>query len=561
MQARNILTAIAICLSAGFASAQYNTLYIPDTLSGTNFDLTAKDTFKQMITGNQTVTAGINGNWWGPTLIFKKGDVVHMTVHNQLQDTTTIHWHGMHLPAIMDGGPHQTIPPFTTWSPYWQVTNNAGLYWYHPHLDMQALHQITSGLGGLIIVRDSIEGSLQLPRTYSVDDIPLVLTDRRFDGSNQLVDAPYGDSMMVNGTLRAQYNIPAQVVRLRILNAATERSYNIGFSDNRTFYIITTDGGLVNTPVPVTRLLLSVGERIEILVNCSGQLGTSFDLRAYNANMPNGTPGDEPINFAAPFGNALGAIDFNILHFNVTAQTSSPITAIPTALNTNSFYSASSSQLTRTVTISDSLITPPAPTFMINRRFFNMNYIDYTVPLDHTEIWQIVSTSTFSHPFHIHDVQFYILTRNGVAPPASQQGWKDVTLIRGGETVTFIAKFSDFSDSLHPYMFHCHIAGHEDLGMMGQFVVGNSPAGIKNVANNKMKIFPNPGTGKLYFEMADNISIAEALVINTSGQTVLFSNPNSGKGIIDVSSLSNGIYFVKLFDTDGQSYIKTYLKE
>ncbi len=546
---------------AGKAEAQYNQLTIPDTISGTTFDLTARDTFKQMMSGNQTITAGINGNWWGPTLMWNKGDVVHITVHNQLQDTTTIHWHGMHLPAIMDGGPHQTIPPYTDWSPYWQISNNAGLYWYHPHLHEEALHQVTSGLGGLIIVRDSTESSLPLPRTYGVDDIPLVLTDRRFDGSNQLVDAPYGDSMLVNGTMRAQYNIPAQVVRMRILNAATERSYNIGFSDNRTFYIIATDGGLVDAPIAVTRLLLSVGERIEILVDCSGQQGTSFDMKSYNANLPQGTPGDEPVNFAAPFGNALGDIDFNMLHLNVTAATSNPITAIPTSLVSNSFYSASSAQLTRTVTISDSAIAPPGPTFMLNRRFFDLNYIDYTVPLDHTEIWDIVSTSTFSHPFHIHDVQFYILSRNGVPAPSYEQGWKDVTLIKGGEEVKFIAKFSDYSDSLHPYMFHCHIAAHEDLGMMGQFVVGSSPAGLRNVVNNKMKLYPNPGTGKLYFEMKDNISIAEAVIMNPNGQAVLMSNPNAGKGVLDVSSLSNGVYFIKLLDTEGQSYIKSYLKE
>lgn len=87
---------------------------------------------------------------------------------------------------------------------------------------------------------------------------------------------PYGDSMMVNGTLRPQYTIPAQVVRFRILNGAIERSYNLGFSDNRTFYVITSDGGLLSSPVALTRYLLHAGERIEILVNCSGQSGTNI---------------------------------------------------------------------------------------------------------------------------------------------------------------------------------------------------------------------------------------------------------------------------------------------
>ena len=232
--------------------AQYNTLWIPDTLSGKSFNLTIKDTFSQIVPGQQTITGGINGKFWGPTLFFNKGDTVRMNVKNALNDSTTLHWHGFHLPAVMDGGPHQIIPPGTTWQPFWKVTNNAATYWYHPHLHEMTMEQITKGIGGLIIVRDPIESALRLPRKYGVDDIPLVLTDRSFT-NNQFKVVPYGDSMMINGTLRPQTNVPAQVVRFRILDAAIERSFNIGFSDNRTFYVITSDGGLLNAPVPLTR--------------------------------------------------------------------------------------------------------------------------------------------------------------------------------------------------------------------------------------------------------------------------------------------------------------------
>ena len=105
--------------SIGAIQAQsYNNLWIPDTLSGTNFNLTIKDTFAQLTPGNQTITAGINGKFWGPTLFFNKGDTVHMNVLNKLNESTTLHWHGFHLPAVMDGGPHQLIPPGTIWKPY-----------------------------------------------------------------------------------------------------------------------------------------------------------------------------------------------------------------------------------------------------------------------------------------------------------------------------------------------------------------------------------------------------------------------------------------------------------
>ena len=154
MKAKNLYLAALLLLLCNATHAQYNQLWIPDTISGTTFNLNLRDTFVQYLPGDQTITSGINGAFWGPTLIFRKGDTVHMNVHNYLNDSTTIHWHGMHLPAVMDGGPHQVIPPGTVWQPYWLVSNNAATFWYHPHLHKETQAQITAGLGGFIIVRD-----------------------------------------------------------------------------------------------------------------------------------------------------------------------------------------------------------------------------------------------------------------------------------------------------------------------------------------------------------------------------------------------------------------------
>ncbi len=534
--------------------AQYNTLWIPDTLSGTNFNLTIKDTLKQMIPGQQTVTEAINGNWWGPTLIFNKGANIHMNVTNKLQDTTTIHWHGMHLPAIMDGGPHQKIPPSTTWMPYWQVSNNAGLYWYHPHLHMETEYQMNMGMGGLIIILDPTESALPLPRTYGIDDIPLALSDRRFNSLNQIQDVPYGDSMMVNGTLRPQTNVPAQVVRFRILDAGPERSYNIGFSDNRTFYVITSDGGLLDAPVAVTRYLLSTGERIEILANFTGQSGQNVTLKAYNSTLTQQMPGGDVFPVGTLFYNGLARIDFNILRLNITAQTSSPITTIPTALTTNNFISEGSSQLTRNLTISDTNIAGiPGVAFVINHRLFNYDYYNYSVLLSNTEIWRISSTSNFSHPFHIHDVEFNILTRNGVAPPSYEKGWKDVVLVKNGETVRFIAKFDDFSDSLHPFMYHCHIALHEDDGMMGQFIVKSPTVGISSLSQQlpEFSLYPNPASDKLnvsFPNSTESSNVYYIRIFDAAGRTIyMLPKPQIQNGL-DISGLAAGVYFLQLTD-------------
>ncbi|MBL0137049.1 MAG: multicopper oxidase domain-containing protein [Bacteroidetes bacterium] len=555
MKKINLFPIAAFLLTLSAQAQVYNDLRIPDTLSGTTFNLTVRDTFRQVVpAGNQTITGGINSDIWGPTLFFNKGDTVHMNVQNNLNDSTTIHWHGMHLPAVMDGGPHQVIPPGTLWQPYWKVTNNAGLFWFHPHLHMETMHQITQGIGGLIIVRDSVESALPLPRTYGIDDIPLVLTDRDINTSNQFVDVPYGDSMMVNGVLRPQFSVPAQVVRFRILNGAIERSYNLGFSDNRTFYVISTDGGLVDNPVPVTRFLISAGERVEILVDFSGQASSSFDLKAYNSTLSNFIPGGE--NFPnGPFANALGKIDFRVLHLNVGAPTSQPITAIPATLTTNTFYDESSANLTRVITLTDStgvpnILGPNA--FILNHHLFDLNTIDYTVPLNNTEIWQLTSNSIFAHPFHIHDVEFYILTRNGIAPPDHEKGWKDVVLVKGGETVRFIAKFDDYADLQHPFMFHCHIALHEDEGMMGQFVVGPSTTGLQDVTltNNNYSVHPNPAKDRLYIDLKDQTNpVYYATITNVNGKAlIMMPQPQIQQGL-EISRLRPGTYFLTITDT------------
>ena len=563
-----ILFLILVTGQVGF-SQSYNTMWIPDTLSGTNFNLTIKDTFAQIVnTGNQTITGGINGKFWGPTLFINKGDTVHMNVNNNLNDSTTIHWHGMHLPAVMDGGPHQIIPPGTTWQPYWEVKNQASTLWYHPHMHEMSQEQITKGIGGFIIVRDAAESALALPRKYGVDDIPIVITDRDINTQHQFSIVPYGDSIMANMTLRAQYSVPAQYVRLRLLNGAIETSYNLGFSDNRSFYVIGTDGGLLNSPVLINgatpRYLLSAGERVEIMVDFSGQSGNSVFLKAYNQSLGNFIPGGESFP-NGPFASFLGHTNYNIVKLNVTSATSNPITSVPATLVSNIYPLEQDAALTRTITLSDSSGVTSVPilgpnAFILGHQLFDFNTINHSIPLNQTEIWELKSTSIFAHPFHIHDVEFKILTINGATPPTYQQGWKDVVLVEGGKTVRFIAKFDDYADPTHPFMYHCHIALHEDEGMMGQFVVTDA-SGLDEIKPTEIDftIYPNPTNERIFFSFADETTDVYYLSIkNLSGKTVLMLPKPQLENGIDVSNLKKGVYFVEL--TDNKTKSKTIKK-
>lgn len=564
---------ITCMLSSGYAQ-NYNPLHIPDTLVGPTFELHMIDTFKQFFPGQQTITSGFNGDWWGPTLIMNKGENVQMYVHNHLNDSSTVHWHGMHLPAVMDGGPHQIIPPGTIWSPYWKVDNFAATYFYHPHLHEMTEKQLAAGLGGFLIIRDSAEAALKLPRTYGVDDIPLAITDRKFTSDNQIryKDAHYGDTVIVNGVMNATVTLPAQIVRLRLLDLAQERAYLLGFSDNRNFWVIAGDGGLLDTPVVMNRLLMGVAERYEILVDLNGMEGKELKLMAYNASLATDVNGSEPANTPVPFGNKLGRKNFMILHMKVDPKTANPITNIPKQLVKNTYFDAATAVKERKVVLGDE---PNSNIFAtrswLDGRFFVFDRIDHYVPLDNTEIWAIKDESLGSHAFHIHDIEFKILDINGAPPPAHEAGWKDVVYVRRNTTVRFITKFTDFADTIKPFMYHCHILFHEDEGMMGQFLV--VPPGFQippdsttsvlspiQKTNYAIEVFPNPASSVLYFKDPKDAGMYYADVFNQAGYNVLrVPGPDAQLGI-NISFLPQGTYFIRFTDQRKRTYVAQFVK-
>jgi len=566
---RFLLLIVIMLISIGTAKGQYNTLHIPDTISGTVFNLSMRDTFKQFLPGNQTITGGINGNFWGPTLILRQGDTVHMNVRSYLNDTTTLHWHGMHLPAVMDGGPHQVIPPGTIWQPYWLVKNKAATYWYHPHLHEHTEEQMVKGLGGFMIVRDAEEAALALPRTYGVDDIPLALTSRSFDGSNAFdyLNGPYGDYMVVNGTMNPQMGLPQQFVRLRILNAEMERGYDLGFSDNRTFYVIGNDGGLLNAPVAVTRVKLMVGERVELLVNLgSDAVGSSIDLKAYNAGQAFGFPGAEPGTTGA-FGSLLNNINFNILHINVTTATTGGITTLPSTLAANTYWTASDATVTRTLNVTDGLPGGPGgpgTPFRFDNTSFDLATINKTVKVNTIEKWTVTNNNVFGHSFHIHDVQFKIVSRSSGPVANYESGWKDSYFIRINETVSFVAKFEDYSDAIHPFMYHCHFGPHEDAGMMGQFVVSDASAIAETDAvKPDFTLYPNPANSRIYVSFKDPSMQAYYIrITNAVGRTIYMLPRPQLAGGIDISHFAPGSYFVQLTDEQTKTSVtRQFIKE
>lgn len=553
---------IAVLAGVSLISSAYKAqtlLPVPDTLVGPNFTLNMHKDSVQFFPGAISKTYAFNQyKYLGPTLIFNKGTNVNITVNNQVGDTTTVHWHGIHLPAKWDGGPHTPIMPAASWNPQFTVMDHAATYWYHPHMHMKTAEQAIKGAAGLIIVRDPLEAALNLPRKYGVDDIPLIVQCQQYDAQNQAMPEGMQDStILVNGA-RGTYgytvyaNLPAQVVRMRILNASGERTFNFGFTGNKQFKIIASDGGLLNAPVTVTRIRLAPGERAEILIDLSGLNSQTLHLKSYASELPIGIQGGPTMPMppnSPPMDSPLNGIDFNIMQINVVAQTANPVTSMPATLVNNVIFPQASATATRTIRFTaDSLMVMDGP-FYFNDSSFNMMRIDYQIPLNSVEVWKLVNETMVAHPFHIHDVQFFVIDRSGNPPAAEESGRKDVVLVPPGDSLMFITKFEDFVDTI-PYMYHCHILMHEDDGMMGQFVVTNSTTGIKQ--NSKIKgrvlVYPNPATDVLNI-VSKEMSIAGASlsIYNVLGEKVYFAEKiSSSSWEINTSQFNSGIYTLEL---------------
>lgn len=570
--------AIAILLPMAIATSfGQNQLYIPDTLNGTIFNLNVQSGTKQFFTGYNTPTYGYNGNFLGPTLLINSGDSITLNVTNNITQQTTVHWHGFHVAPENDGGPHQIIYPATTWSPSFKMRNEAATFWYHPHGEGKTEIQVSKGLAGLIIVRDSIEATYNLPRRYAVDDFPLIVQSKAFDVLYQIATATHEDSIsMVNGTIDPYLQVPQQVVRFRILNGSADRTYYFGLSDSSDFYLIGSDGGLLSQPYLTNRVRLSTGERAEILIDFSTySIGSQIYLKSYASELPRGIIGADSVGTSSIviaegyYTNPLNGADFNILRFDVVAQTVNPVTTIPVSFFPKIPLPEASAITTRNIHFSpDTVISGQQGyvdgPFLMNNQSFNMDSINVITYLNDIEIWELTNSTMVAHPFHIHDIEFYVLDINGNPPPQQYQGLKDVILVQPDDTIRFITQFTTFSNPVVPYMFHCHLLHHEDEGMMGSFlVIDSSTIGINEVREEAdyFIVYPNPVNDYVDLFSPNEKQSYSIRVFSATGKMVYNSRQSlMGSSRINTDNWSPGIYIVQILTNDKFSYRKIIKK-
>lgn len=419
------------------------------------FSLTAETGTSSFLPEVTTETWGYNGAFLGPTLRAQRGEKVRVEIQNNLPAPTTVHWHGMHIPAVYDGGAHQIIESGASWQPEWVIDQPAATLWYHPHVHGTSEEQMTRGLSGMFIVAE--QGTTAgLPSEYGVDDIPVILQDRTIakNGSFKLTsDATaglLGDTILINGTANPYLEVGTEAVRLRILNAATARVFNFAFSDNRAFTVVGSDGGLLRAPANVDRLLLSPGERAEIVVRMN--------------------PGEEVVLQSQPqelgMSDALttrtggnDTLDLLKLRAGTTLTASAEL---PSNLAAESSFEMEKPMITRGFILKD---------MYINGQLMGMSRIDQSVSAQSVETWSISNTDNLAHNFHVHGAQFQILDIDGRAPAPEFAGWKDTVFLPVRTSARVHIKFGKYKDRKNPYMYHCHFIRHADMGMMGQYTI------------------------------------------------------------------------------------------
>jgi FtsP/CotA-like multicopper oxidase with cupredoxin domain len=415
-------------------------------------ELTASVARLPLLPGTTTEVYAYNGHVPGPTLEAREGDRVVVRFRNDLPEETTVHWHGLHLPFLADGGPLHPVPPGGT--RVYEFTlrrGSAGTYWYHPHPHHHTGAQVARGLYGGFIVRAADD---PLPSTLT--ERLLILSDNRFhpDASLDLPD-PHslegridfengreGDVLFVNGERMPELTIrPGELQRWRIINASAGRYYRLAL-EGHTLLHVGSDGGLFERGVEVDEILLASAERVELIVRGSGGPGDAFTLRSL--------PYDRYVNQTRP---ERWSEPRELLTLRYTDEPRIAGATIPPMLRPIPRLDPALATETRVMVLTQGFI---------NGRVTDLERVDVSAPLGATEIWQLENLVGMDHPFHLHGFQFQVLDRDGVPEPFPS--WKDTVNVPRHQTVRFLVRYDDHAGL---WMFHCHILDHEDHGMMG----------------------------------------------------------------------------------------------
>lgn len=435
----------------------------PDTNPDPNIvevHLTAKIAEVDVAPGRKVRAWTYNGGLPGPLIRTKVGNRLIVHFVNELDEPTTIHWHGVRVPIEMDGVPGISQEPVKKGESFTYdfVVRDASLYWYHPHVMSAA--QVGYGLYGPLLVEDPADG------VGVADTTTIVLSDIGFDGKGTLEDAESGGSagmvfgregsyVLVNGrtrpTIKARAGAPQ---RWRIVNAAKSRFFYLDL-DGQEWTVIGQDGGLQAKPTKSNILLITPGERYDVIVRPTGKPGAELTLRAMLYNRGYGSieyrSVEEIMTVALTNEPAVTKIDLPAVSRAITPPPLEGATPVPVVFT-----------------------LPPQEA---GHSEFRINGVPYwkakpfQAKLGETQYWTVKNDTDWDHPFHLHGYFFMVVDEKGA--PLQPMVWKDTVNIPMKTTARFLVTFDERPGT---WMMHCHILDHAEGGLMGTVQVGDGPA-------------------------------------------------------------------------------------
>jgi FtsP/CotA-like multicopper oxidase with cupredoxin domain len=466
----------------------------------------------KLLHGPEQTLAEMPSSYLGPAIRLQKGQKVRIHLRNQLNEDTITHWHGLHVPAEVDGHPMYVIGQGQTFVYEFEVVNRACMAIYHPHPHEATAKQVYHGLAGAIIVNDDEETALGFPTGEF--EIPIVIQDRLFDAQNQLIYSPgmrgnmfgfYGNRILVNGRPELQLDVATRAYRLRFLNGSTARIYKLAWDDGTPITLLGVDGGLLEQPEHKPYVMLAPGERLDVWMDFSGRaVGSELVMRSlpFSGALPH-------MGMGMMGHNAYGLpmqSDYAIFSVKISKKVSdSP--KLPTKLVKISRYEISDTHNPNKpvpITISEGHMS-----MLLNDRPYAYNDIQgrERIPFNTIQLMEISHDQggghgmghmgmggmrhggmgggmgmggmmAMAHPIHLHGQQFQIVSRSidsahesdyaTVSQGFINSGLKDTVLVMPGETARIIKPFQDYKGL---FMFHCHNLEHEDMGMMRDFLV------------------------------------------------------------------------------------------
>lgn len=405
-----------------------------------------------------------NGQVPGPVIEARPGDEVRLTLRNDLPEPTNLHFHGLHIPSTGNADNVMLrVPPGQSQEYSFTIPANhpSGTFWYHPHVHGSAARQVSRGLAGAFLIRNPDDS---VPEITQAPEALVVLQDFALDGGGRPVEPNMMDRMLgregslitATGALQPEFEVPRDGwLRLRIVNASSSRFYRLRIEEHPMF-VVASDGGYLPGPELRDEVLLTPGERVEVMVSGSRMPGVYRLLSLpYNRGGMGMMMGGNNTSASFPVARlrygSLADSTWNL------PDNLARIERLPEPTVRRVF------QLGQGMSMG---MMGGGMSFSINGRTFSENRIDVRAKLNEVEEWEFVNSTAMDHPMHIHTNPFQV-----VRGP-SWKGWKDTVLVKAGSRVAVRTALRDFSGVS---MYHCHILDHEDLGMMGALeIVGAS---------------------------------------------------------------------------------------